>query len=197
VTYGNSFFYLVTSQSDPNGGAGNAIVPFDINPETQTLRGQPEIINDLRSFLLKNVSAKALSGAQSGKQGGVNIEGIAWDPNNERLLLGLRSPLIGTQAVIVPLKLRDPRGPFKVDNLKVDEPHVIVLSLEGQGVRDITYDQTLKDFLIISGAPETAPKSEFGLWQWNGRQDGSLTKVMSLDENMKPEGITSVTINDR
>ncbi|MGH9939408.1 MAG: DUF3616 domain-containing protein, partial [Blastocatellia bacterium] len=195
LTYGNSFFYLVTSQSDSKDGAQNAIVRFDISPETQTLRGQAEIITDFRSFLLQNVTAISTLGAKEGMQGGLNIEGVAWDPNNERLLLGLRSPQIGTQAVLVPLKLRDPRGPFTRENLKIGEPEVIVLSLDGQGVRDITYDSYLRSFLIISGAPETSPKTDFGLWEWNGQPDAKPTKVMTLEDKMKPEGVTSVTIN--
>jgi pSer/pThr/pTyr-binding forkhead associated (FHA) protein len=196
ITYGNSSFYLVGSQSDPNGGGANAIVRFELNSETMTLRGQPEVIGDLRSFLLKNVPEIAGEGQKPGAEGGLNIEGIAWDTVNERLLLGLRSPKIGQQAVIIPIKLRDPRGPFKVENLKVDSPRVIGLSLEDQGVRDITYDLNLSAFLIISGAPETAPKTQFGLWQWNG-SDSNPTKIMSLDETMKPEGVTSMKINGR
>jgi pSer/pThr/pTyr-binding forkhead associated (FHA) protein len=197
LTHGGSFFYLVTSQSDPKDGAQNALVRFDIAPETQTLRGQAEIINDLRSFLLQNVTAISSLGAPEGAKGGLNIEGIAWDPNHDRLLLGLRSPQIGAQAVLVPLKLRDPRGPFTQENLRVDEPNVIVLSLDGHGVRDITYDPRLKNFLIISGAPETSPKADFGLWEWSGQQDAKPVKLMTLDDKMKPEGITSVTINGR
>jgi len=197
LTYGNSFFYLVTSQSASKDGAKNAIVRFDISPETQTLRGQPEIITDFRSFLLQNVAAISSLGAPEGIQGGLNIEGIAWDPNNDRLLLGLRGPQIGKQAVLVPLKLRDPRGPFTRENLKVDDPNVIVLSLDGQGVRDITYDTYLRSFLIISGAPETSPKTDFGLWEWNGQPDAKPTKLMTLEDKMKPEGVTSVTINGR
>jgi len=197
LTYGNSFFYLVTSQSDSKDGPRNAIVRFDISPETQTLRGQAEIITDFRSFLLQNVTAISTLGAKEGMQGGLNIEGIAWDPNNERLLLGLRSPQIGNQAVLVPLKLREPREPFTRENLKIGEPEVIVLSLDGQGVRDITYDSYLRSFLIISGAPETSPKTDFGLWEWNGQPDAKPTKLMTLEDKMKPEGVTSVTINGR
>jgi pSer/pThr/pTyr-binding forkhead associated (FHA) protein/uncharacterized protein YjiK len=197
LTYGNSFFYLVTSQSDPKDGVKNAIVRFDINPETRALRGQAEVISDLRSFVLQNVSLISASGAKEGMQGGLNIEGLAWDPINERLLLGLRSPQIGGNAVLVPLKLRDPRGSFTRENLKVDQPEVIVLPLEGHGVRDITYDTHLRNFLIISGAPETAPRTEFGLWEWNGQPGGTIHKLMTLEDKMKPEGITSVTINGR
>jgi pSer/pThr/pTyr-binding forkhead associated (FHA) protein len=197
LTYGNSFFYLVTSQSESKDGAANAIVRFDITPETKTLRGQPEVISDFRSFLLQNVTSISAIGAADGTKGGLNIEGIAWDPNNERLLIGLRSPQIGTQAVLVPLKLRDPRGSFTRENLKVDQPEVIVFPLEGHGVRDITYDSHLRSFLIISGAPETAPKTDFGLWEWNGQPDSKPTKLMTLEDKMKPEGVTSVTINGR
>lgn len=197
VTYGASFFYLVTSQSNPNDGQKNAIVRFDINPETRALRGQPEIITDLRSFLLKSVPAIATEGAKPGLEGGLNIEGIAWDPNNERLLLGLRSPQIGGQAVLIPIKLRDLRGPFKIENLKIDDIKVIFLSLGGQGVRDITYDSHLKNFLIISGAPETEERTDFGLWEWNGQPDSKPAKLMTLEGDKKPEGVTSVTINGR
>lgn len=194
ITYGNGYFYVTTSQSNPADGANNAIIRFDFNPETQSLRAPAEIITDLRTFLLQNVTEISSLGAPAGPQGGLNIEGSAWDPNNERLLLGLRSPQIGSQAVIVPLKLRDPRAPFKLENLKVDDPRVIVLSLDGQGIRDITYDTQLKNFLIISGAPETSPKTDFGLWEWNGQPDSKPTKLLILDDKMKPEGVTSVRI---
>jgi pSer/pThr/pTyr-binding forkhead associated (FHA) protein len=196
LTYGNSFFYLATSQSDPNNGEQNAIVRFEINHETRALRGQPEIITDFRSFLLQNVTTIATSGAPDGRQGGLNIEGIAWDPNNERLLLGLRGPQLGVQAALVPLKLRDPRGKFTRENLKVDPPGVIGLSLGGQAVRDITYDPQLKSFLIISGSPEGTQRTEFGLWEWDGKSP-TPSKLMTLEDVEKPEGVTSVTINGR
>jgi len=197
ITYGNSYYYLVTSQSNPKDGTNNAIVRFDFNPATMSLRGKAEIIPNLRSWLLTNVTEISSLGAPPGDKDGLNIEGLAWDSNHERLLLGLRSPLIGNQAVIIPIKLRDPRGPFTVDNLVVDDPRVIVLSLEGQGIRDITYDGRLKDFLIISGAPETSPRAEFTLWLWTGRPDAKPVKILNLEDDMKPEGITSVSINGK
>jgi hypothetical protein len=199
LTYGNSFFYLVASQSNPNSGPLNAIVRFEINPETHTLRGQPEVITDFRSFLLQNVTTIATIGAPDGRQGGLNIEGLAWDPNKERLLLGLRGPQIGGpggQAALIPIKLRDPRGKFTRENLKVDQPEVIVLSLGGQAVRDITYDPQLKSFLIISGVHEGEQRTDFGLWEWDG-QSPTPIKLMTLEDEQKPEGVTSVTINGR
>jgi Protein of unknown function (DUF3616) len=199
LTYGQSYFYLVTSQSNRSGGEKNAIVRFEINPDTRTLRGQPEIITDFRSFLLQNVGTIVISGVLDRRQSGLNIEGIAWDPINERLLLGLRGPQIGgsgEQAAIVPLKLIDPRGKFTRENLKVDQPEVIGVSLGGQAVRDITYDPQLKSFLIISGVPEGSQRKDFGLWEWDG-QSPTPIKLMTLEDKQKPEGVTSVTINNR
>ncbi|MDX2034740.1 MAG: DUF3616 domain-containing protein [Blastocatellia bacterium] len=195
ITFGNGLYYLVTSQSDPKDGAENAIVRFGFDSQTQTAN-HVEIINDLRTFLLANITDPTLkvAGEPSGIKGGLNIEGIAWDPNEARLLLGLRSPQLGKSAALLPVKLRDPQGPFTTANLLIEAP--IYLSLGGQGVRDITYDTKLKNFLIVSGAPETQPKSDFALWEWNGA-DTSPTKLMTLDEDFKPEGITSFKFNDR
>jgi pSer/pThr/pTyr-binding forkhead associated (FHA) protein len=195
--YGSSYFYLIGSQSDPNSGAHNALVRFRLDPETQSLRGKAEIINDFRSLLLSRVPEIQSIGSLPGAEGGLNIEGIAWDPNDERLLLGLRSPLFGEKAVLIPLKLRDPHGPFNSDNLSVDDPHVIDFFLEGQGIRDITYDTHSRNFLIISGAPEHQKKSEFMLWEWTGRSGVNPAKLMTLDERRKPEGLTDATIDGR
>jgi hypothetical protein len=145
------------------------------------------------------VTTIATIGAPDGRQGGLNIEGLAWDPNKERLLVGLRGPQIGGpggQAALVPIKLRDPRGKFTRENLKVDQPEVIVLSLGGQAVRDITYDPQLKSFLIISGVHEGEQRTDFGLWEWDG-QSPTPIKLMTLEDEQKPEGVTSVSINGR
>jgi pSer/pThr/pTyr-binding forkhead associated (FHA) protein len=171
ITYGNSYLYLLTSQSDPKNGAENALVRFEFNSETQSLRGQAEIITDFRAFVLSNVPEITSLGAPPGTEGGLNMEGIAWDPINERLLVGLRSPLVGNKAVLIPIKLRDPHGSFVTDNLSIDDPRVIVFPLGGHGVRDITYDTILRNFLIISGSPEDVRRTDFVLWEWSGQPD--------------------------
>ncbi len=196
ITYGGGYFYVMTSQSDPDSVNSKALLRFSFNAQTQTINGTAaELISDLRAFLLQNVPEIATRGAAPGLDGGLNIEGMAYDPNNERLLLGLRSPFIGSQAVLVPIKLINPLQPLALNNIKVDSPSVIPLALENQGVRDITYDAHKRVFLIISGAPETQKKTAFGLWEWSGNADDPPRKIMMLDDKYKPEGITSVTLN--
>lgn len=197
ITSDGAHFYIIGSLSDASWGGDNAIVRFAFDPQTMTLRGQAEIINDFRSFLLGKVPELKSQGEIPSIQGGLNVEGLAWDKLRDRLIVGLRS-LVGAQAVLVPLRLNDPRGAFNAENLQVENPRVIFLQLGGQGVRDITYDAHLKTFLIVSGAPEGVEKAEFKLWEWDG--EAVSTKVReeaTLSSKYKPEGVTAAVINGR
>jgi pSer/pThr/pTyr-binding forkhead associated (FHA) protein len=201
ITEDGTWFYVVGSQADPKEGPRNAIVRFAFDRQSKTIRANPDVIHDLRSFLLQIPEISA-EGQKPGSKGGLNIEGLAWDPPNNRLLVGLRSPLIDGHAVIIPLKLKDPQGSFSTSNLQLASPRVIKLNLEGQGVRDIDYNKHLKTFLIVSGATELTEKTDFGLWEWNG--DAEQTRIDSrprhektLDERAKPEGVTNVTLSGK
>lgn len=193
ITYGNGYYYVSGSQSDPKDGAQNAIARFKFDAGSQTITGT-EVVANLREFLLTNLPDLKGEGEKNGKEGGLNIEGLAWDPKQNRLLLGLRSPQINGNAVIVPVVFQNPDGPFSTENLKVADSHTIQLQLEGLGIRDIQFDSRLDAFLLISGAPEHHEKKlGFKLWQWNGESstpDSGLQTLADLDLQMKPEGVT-------
>jgi hypothetical protein len=190
ITFDGSYFYMVGAQSNPKKGAQNAIARFVFNPTAQTISGV-EVINDLRTLLLQKVAELKGDAEMKGADGGLNIEGLAWDQQKQRLLLGLRSPIRNGQALILPLKLNDPKGAFTASNINFAESRLIQLPLGGQGVREIQYDDHLKSFLVISGAPENAEKGEFVLWQWDASSDKAQpARKMTMDSNMKPEGIT-------
>jgi pSer/pThr/pTyr-binding forkhead associated (FHA) protein len=194
ITYGEGYFYVIGSQSDPKDGEQNAIARFKFDVTSQTIR-ETEVIPNLRDFLVTNVPELKEEGAKSGKDGGLNIEGLGWDPKRNRLLLGLRSPQLNGNALIVPIALSNLGGPFSIGNIKVVDGHAIQLPLEGLGIRDIQYDSHLDSFLIIAGAPEHHDKKlGFKLWQWNGDPAASdsdaLHALTDLETAMKPEGIT-------
>ena len=194
ITSDGSNFYITGSLSDPAWGNENALVRFAFDAQTQTLRGQAEVIPDFRNFLLSKVPELKSLGEIPSTQGGLNVEGLAFDKLRDRLIVGLRS-LIGAQAVLVPLRLADLRGPFAASNLTVENPRVIFLQLGGQGVREITYDAHLKSFLIISGAPEGVEKAEFKLWEWDGEAvSPKVREEAILSSKYKPEGITAAVI---
>lgn len=191
ITYGNGYYYVCGSQSDPKDGEQNAIARFTFDAASQTAKGI-EVVANFRGFLLSNLPELKGEGEKNGKEGGLNIEGLAWDPKQNRLLLGLRSPQMSGNAVIVPVAFQNPNGPFATDNLKVADSRAIQLPLEGLGVRDIQFDSHLDAFLVISGAPEHHDKKlGFKLWQWNGESgDAGLQALTDLDLQMKPEGVT-------
>jgi len=195
ITCDGTYFYIVGSQANPKRGERNAIARFAFDHNTQSVKSAG-VIGNLREWLLSRVADLRGAGEMKGRQeGGLNIEGIAWDPERKRLLLGLRSPIINGQALIVPIKLGDPSGPFSADNLQLEDASAIQLSLGGSGIRDIQYDNKLKSFLLISGAPENEEKGDFILWQWDGNSGNSQPIQKSvLDKKVKPEGVTSVEV---
>lgn len=202
ITFGDGYFYVTGSQGDPKNGDQNAIARFRFDPATQTIQGT-EVIPNLRQFLLENVPELKGQGDKKGTEGGLNIEGLAWDPRTDakRLLLGLRSPQLNGQALIVAIKLTNPSGPFSIDNLQLAEPRAIQLELEGLGIRDIQYDIRLQAFLVIAGAPvHGETKLGFKLWEWSGDanpSDSKLQKISDLDTAMHPEGVTHLVVGGR
>src|SRR5205085_10452696 len=131
--------YVAGSQSSLKAGQGGGLVRFTFDAASQTVT-KAETLTGLRDFLVKNVPELQSTAETKGSDGGLHIEGMSWDPDHARLLLGLRSPLINGNALIVPLKLRDPSGPFTIDNMQLATPNAIQLSLGGLGIRDIQYD---------------------------------------------------------
>ena len=197
ITYGGSYFYVAGSQSDPKADAGNSLVRFSFDPASATLRGKAEVISDLRGLLKKQVLE--LKSVSADEKYAINIEGITWDPDRERLLLGMRAPVVDGQALIVPVKLHDPHGDFTADNLEFGA--AMRLPLGGLGIRDIQYDSRLKSFLIIAGQSSHHDKKVFKLWEWDGnpvkgQDETSLREDVALDEKIKPEGIARIVIGD-
>ena len=107
ITYGGGYFYVVGSQAKPAAGARNALLRVAYDPAKQ-VAGQAEAIPDLRSLLLREVPALRGEGEKPGIEGGLNVEGLAWDPVNEQLLLGLRSPVPDSQCLTHPAQASQP-----------------------------------------------------------------------------------------
>ncbi|HEY9403622.1 MAG TPA: DUF3616 domain-containing protein [Pyrinomonadaceae bacterium] len=197
ITTDGSHFYVVGSQSKAKGGDLAGLVRFRFDARGRRAEGV-EAISALKRLLSENVAELRGMDDRKYRDGGINIEGIAWDPHGRRFLLGLRSPVIEGQALVVPVRLRDSRGAFSYDNLAVEGGKAIRLPLGGAGIRSIEYDERVKAFRILSGAAANAEKANFKLWEW----DGDVTQPMlreagEFDRKLKPEGITRVTTGGR
>jgi pSer/pThr/pTyr-binding forkhead associated (FHA) protein len=195
-----SRFMIIGSLSTPESNDTGGVAVFDFDPITKSV-SKAVALTGMRKFLFDNVPELKTWADKTGVEGGLNIEGIAVDPDPEqpRVLFGLRGPVLNGNALVVPIKVLDRTTPLTVENLAMAEPNAIQLNLNGQAIRDIQYDSFLRSFLIISGAPETEKKADFTLWEWNG--DGNQTREQSrpklqaaLDPKMKPEGVTHLKI---
>ncbi|MGA9768624.1 MAG: DUF3616 domain-containing protein [Blastocatellia bacterium] len=193
ITTDGSNFYIVGSQSKAKGGEQNTLVRFQFDAASQSVT-KAETIGDLRSFLIERVPELK---DKKGEGGSLNIEGLAWDPVHERLLLGLRSPLSNGQALVVALKFIDPKAGFSLSNLTLAAPSMIRLPLAGLGIRGFEYDARLKSFSIIAGAPEEMDRTEYKVWEWNGEDTSpGMRERATLSRDLKPEGITRVKAGD-
>jgi hypothetical protein len=191
ITCDGSWFYVVGSQSESKVEEANALVRFSFDSETQSVK-EVESAGGLYQFLTGALPELKEYAGKKGKKDAINIEGLAWDPVQGRLLLGLRDPEISEQALIAPLKLRDPNARLSIENLTLAEPAATRLSLGGGTIRSIEYDSSLSVFQIISGSPESKKKMDFKLWEWDG-QTPPREKV-EINSQLKPEGVTRVSI---
>lgn len=187
ITTDGEYFYVVGSQSKSQGADLAGLARFKFDAANQRATGT-EAAAGLKKFLADNVAELRGMENTKYKDGGINVEGIAWDPQNKRLLLGLRSPVVEGNALVVPLKMRDPKAAFSFDNLEVEGRKAIRLPLGGAGVRSIEYDESRKAFFLITGAGPNSEKMDFKTWEWNGATE--MRALETFDRRLKPEGIT-------
>jgi hypothetical protein len=184
ITNDGTWIYIVGSQS--RGGKNGADLlrfRFDAANGTTT---SVESLSGLSKLL-----EPAVSGARAGegmKSSGLNIEGLAWDAQRKRLLIGLRSPLADDDALVVPAAVAD--GPLRRGSVSV-EP-AMRLPLGGNGIRSM---EQVGDggFLIVAGGVNDA--SDFRLLSWSGR--GAPKPVTDLPPALKPEGVARVRAGGR
>jgi hypothetical protein len=197
ITTDGTHFYVVGSQSKSKGGELAGLVRFRFDARGQRIEGT-EAVSGLKRFLAENVSELRGMEKKSYKDGGINVEGVAWDPRNGRLLLGLRSPVVGGHALVVPLRLRDPKGAFAAGNLEVEGGKAIRLPFGGAGIRSIEYDERVKGFRVITGAGPNSEKLDFKLWEWDGGVERpALREAGVYGRSLKPEGVTRASSGGR
>jgi hypothetical protein len=153
-----------------------------------------------RDWLIKAYPQLAASARVRPKDGGLNIEGLAWDKRRRALLFGLRTPVPDGRPMILPVKVKDIAGPWTTNNLEAQPP--IRLSLEAvgdeQGIRGLYNERDRDSFLVISGKSIHQGEAPFSLYEWNGAADGAPRRFnVRFAREMKPEGITRGVIGGK
>jgi len=118
-------------------------------------------------------------------QDSINIEGLAID--GDKLLIAFRGPLVGSKALVISLK--NPKDVF-LESAKPEFGTPITLSLDGQGIRDITYDKEKDIYWIIAGS-SSERMGTFSLWLWD-KSENRLSFVNKQPDIGYAEGITVV-----
>ena len=194
ITSDGRHFYVVGSQSKTTGFEGDGLVRFSYDPATRKT-DRVERIERLKAWLAANVAELRGTEQRVGDHV-LNVEGLAWDPVGRRLLLGLRAPVVDGQALVVPVKLKDPSGAFSRENLELDGPAIRV-NLNGAGIRSLEYDDRAKAFRLITGAGLNRENRDFRVVEWDGKAATTLPDITSFSRRLKPEGITSATLDGR
>jgi hypothetical protein len=191
MTWDGRYFYLVGSQSKLTGFDGDGLVRFRYDAALRRV-SEVERISGLKAWLAEHVIE--LRGAE--RQVGdhvLNIEGLAWDPGNQRLLLGLRAPVIDGQALLVPVKLVRVDAPFSRENLRV-AGETVRLPLDGAGIRSIEFDDVVGRFRIITGASLNDETLDFNVVEWDGVPGSALVTIAGYGRHLKPEGFTRADV---
>lgn len=124
----------------------------------------------------------------------INIEGLAFDPNTKRLLLGFRKPEFNQKAIVA--YIGNPKEVFtrKADPEFVD---VAVFDIKGGGIRSLNYDPVLKTFIMSNEVKDEEGNKTSQLWTWSGAPDAQpkAVEVPNLRHMTNVEAIDSVVIN--
>jgi hypothetical protein len=160
-----------------------------------------EVIPDFRAWLIEHAPELGKSPRYLPDDGGLNVEGLGWDPANQALLLGLRTPVMDGKPLILRVRIKEIDGPWSVDNLEMLQAVSLQVKENGhgQGIRSIEYDPSRKVSLVVVGNSTSSSKAPFRLYSWDGNLEGAVRcfDKIRFDKKMRVEGITQGTIGGR
>ncbi|WP_020109558.1 DUF3616 domain-containing protein [Nocardia sp. 348MFTsu5.1] len=152
-----------------------------------------EAMHGFRAWLLTHEPSLAVAGDREPDAGGLNIEGLAWDPRVSALVLGLRGPINPGRIAVVAIRVGASTAPWTTASLEASSILHARIPRAGarQGVRDLTYDERTGEFLILLGRTISRDDEPFQLCTWNGCDDDVQLLDVAFHRSMKPEGITT------
>jgi hypothetical protein len=189
--------YAITSHSRNDDGeekkSRERLVRFRVDGHRVV---EPRVVEGLKRALTAThpelASAAEVRDVKSG--GGLNLEGLEISPDQQRLLIGFRSPLRDGRALIA--SLLNPSGIFEADEAPRLASDLIALDLGGHGIRGLSFVPALGGYLVISG-PISREPGQFALWLWKDQPDGSVRRVSvaGLQGLERAEGVAPAAIN--
>ncbi len=188
--HGQTYLIAASSLSVSGSQVNDGLVRISY-ADAGNLRAEP--MTGFRSWLLAHEPALAAAAAAEPDDGGLNIEGVAWDPGAGALLFGVRGPATPGQVTIIEVPARVDTAAWTTACLGepaariVRVPHSVAL----QGIRDISYDERSAEFLILLGKSLSRKAEPFALCTWTRGSDALRVTGARFRESMKPEGCTA------
>ena len=162
------FVYGITSHSREDDGdtkkSREKLVRFRIDGDHVV---EPRVVGGLKQALTAQhaVLAAAARVRDVKGRGGLNIEALDLSADQQRLLIGFRSPLHEGRALIATLE--NPAEVFDTDAPPRIAATLDELDLGGHGIRGMSYVPVLGAHLLLSG-PASREDASFALWRWSG-----------------------------
>ncbi len=169
--------YAITSHSRDSDGdhkkSRNKLVRFRIVDGHIT---DPHVDKELKPALLAaHPTLTAAAKIRDVKDDeGFNIEALEVSPDQEHLLIGFRSPLLDSQAIIA--SVENLAAIFEAGDAPQISSTLITLDLDGHGIRGLCHAPALNGYLVISG-PASSESVQFQLWFWNGQADEPARRI--------------------
>jgi hypothetical protein len=193
------YLYAITSHSRDGDGdekkSRDKLVRFRIEGGRVVA---PRVTGGLKPVLMAaHPVLAAAAGIRDVKVGGgLNIEALEISPDQQRLLIGFRSPLIDNRAIIA--YVYNPSAVFEAGESPRISAVLEKLDLDGNGIRGMSYLPALDGYLIISG-PIARETEQFRLWFWNGRRGDPAhhVTVPGLPGFEHAEGVSAAVIDGR
>jgi hypothetical protein len=190
------FVYAITSHSRDEDGdekkSREKLVRFRVEGCRVV---DPKVVDGLKHALTTRhaVLASAAQVRDVKASGGLNIEGLEISPDQQRLLIGFRSPLRDGRALVATVE--NPSAIFESDEAPRVAPLLEELDLGGQGIRALSYVPALGAYLVISG-PTSREPADFDLWRWSGEPGAPASRVTvpGLRGFERAEGVSPATV---
>jgi hypothetical protein len=187
---GEMILIAASSFSITGGRVNDGLVRVRYRPHGDL---RAEAMDGFRSWLLSQDLSLAEFGDLEPDEGGLNIEGVAWDPGANALLLGQRGPAEPGRISMIQVPV-DVGGPAWT-TAALSTPSVLFAripqSAGTQGIRDISYDEQTGEFLILLGRSLSGDDAPFQLCAWSGGSEDVGLIDVKFDRKMKPEGVTA------
>lgn len=160
-----------------------------------------EMLAGFREWVIEQAPILGKAALYLPDDGGLNVEGLGWCPASRALLLGLRTPVVRRQPLVLRVRIKQLDGPWELSNLEMLPPVCLAIStgLDGQGIRSIGSDTFAGVRLVVTGNSTSRSKASFALYAWDGNPQGTVRRFehVRFHKRMKVEGVTHGTVGGR